>query len=56
MDEKELKEAIAGLMKSGQRDALAALITEYVQPQHITVDFVSLLLNSRSLNVGDALD
>ena len=55
MDELKLKEAIAELLKAGNRDALAELIIEYVQPNHITADFISLLLNSRSLNPGDAL-
>lgn len=55
MDELKLKEAYASLVKEGKRDAVAQLITEYVEPQHITTDFVSLLLNSRSLNAGDAL-
>lgn len=55
MDEKQLKEAIASLLKEGKREALAQLIIEYVQPNHITADFVSLLLNTRSLNPGDAL-
>jgi hypothetical protein len=56
MDEKLLKESIASLMKEGKREALAQLLVEWVQPNHITTDFVSLLLNSRSLNPGDALD
>lgn len=55
MDEKKFKEAIAELLKAGNREALAQLIIEYVQPQHLTNDFVSLLLGTRSLNVGDAL-
>jgi hypothetical protein len=56
MDEKELKVAVAELIKDkNQRDALAELITEWVQPNHISVDFVSLLLNTRSLNPGDSL-
>lgn len=56
MDEKELKESIASLMKDkGQREALAQLIVEWVQPTHIGVDFISMLLNARSLNPGDAL-
>lgn len=56
MDEKKLKEAIASILRdSGRREALAQLIVEFIDPQHLTVDFVSLLLNSRSLNVGDAL-
>ena len=55
MDEKKLKEAVAELLKAGDREALAALIIEYVQPRHLTDDFVSLLLGTRSLNIGDAL-
>ena len=55
MDETKLKEAIASLIKEGKREALAQLIVEYVQPGHISVDFVSLLLDSRRMNVGDAL-
>lgn len=55
MEEKNYKEAIAGLLKDGNREALAQLIIEYVQPQHLTGDFVSMLLGTRSLNVGDAL-
>jgi hypothetical protein len=56
MEEKQLKESVAALLKDKtKRDALAALLVEYVQPQHIATDFVSLLLNSRSLQPGDAL-
>lgn len=55
MDEKKLKAAIASLLKAGDRQALAQLIIEYVQPQHLTNDFVSLLLTTRALNVGDVL-
>ena len=56
MDEQKLKESVAALMKdNSKREALASLLIEYVQPSHIAVDFVSLLLNSRSLKPGDAL-
>ena len=55
MDEIKLQEAIASLMKKGDKDEVAEMITEYVQPNHITVDFVSMLLNARSLNPGDSL-
>lgn len=55
MDEKQFKAAIASLLKDGKREALAQLIIEYVQPNHLTNDFVSLLLGSRALNPGDAL-
>lgn len=55
MDELKLKEAYASLVKDGTREALAQLIVEYVQPGHISADFVSLLMNSRRMNPGDAL-
>lgn len=55
MDEKQLREAVATLLKEKNREALAQLIVEYAQPGHITADFVGLLLNSRRLNPGDAL-
>lgn len=55
MDEKTLKAAYASLIKEGKMDALAALLVEYVQPNHITTDFISLLMNTRRLNPGDAL-
>ena len=56
MDEKQLRETVASLAKDkNKRDALAELIVEYIDPKHITTDFVSLLLDSRSLKEGDAL-
>lgn len=55
MDEKEIKTAIASLLKEGNREAFAEMIVEYVQPNHITTDFVSMLLNARRLNPGDSL-
>lgn len=55
MDDK-LKQAIASLMTDrSQRDALAEMIVEFVQPNHITTDFVGMLLNTRRLNPGDSL-
>src|SRR3972149_2417445 len=55
-DELKVNEAIASLMKDkSQRDAFAEMIVEYVKPNHITVDFISLLLNTRSLKPGDFL-
>jgi len=54
--DKKFKEAYAAMAKDRtQRDALAALITEYIDPKHVTQDIVGLLLNTRSLKVGDAL-
>ena len=55
IDEKVLEEKVASLLQSGDRQALAELIIEFVQPNHITVDFVSMLLDTRRLNPGDAL-
>ena len=52
----QLNQAVASLMKDRtQRQAFAQMIVEYVKPNHITVDFVNMLLNSRSLNPGDSL-
>jgi len=50
----QYKEALASLAKT-DREALAAMIIEYVNPNHIAVDYVSMLLNTRSLNPGDQL-
>jgi hypothetical protein len=56
MDEKELKEAVAELAKDkNQRAAFAEMITEWLGVNHITTDFVGMLLNARSLNPGDSL-
>lgn len=56
MDEKKLAEAVASMMSDPlKRDALAEIIVEYVQPNHMTTDFISGLLNARRLNPGDSL-
>lgn len=56
MDEKKLNEAIASLIKDkSKREALAEMIVEFVQPNHITTNFVGMLLNTRSLQAGDML-
>lgn len=55
-DEKRIQEAIASLVKDkSQRDALAQIIVEYVQPNHLTGEFVNGLLTTRSLKPGDSL-
>ena len=52
----KLKEAIASMAKDkSKREALAQLFVEYINPQHVTTDFVSMLLNTRSLKEGDVL-
>lgn len=54
--EKRFKEAYAAMAKNrNQREALAELIIEYIDPKHITEDIVGLMLNTRSLDPGDTL-
>ena len=54
--DKEFEQAYAALAKDkSQRDALAALIVEYIDPKHVTEDVVGLFLNTRSLKPGDSL-
>lgn len=54
MDEQKFKEAYAQLAKE-DRNALAELIVEYINPNHITQDIVGTFLNTRALKPGDAL-
>jgi hypothetical protein len=52
----ELKLQVASLMKDpNQKEAFAEMIVEYAQPGHIMTDWVGMLLNTRSLKVGDSL-
>lgn len=54
--EDNVKQAVASMMKDkSQREALAQMIVEYVNPNHITTDFISMLMNTRRLNPGDSL-
>lgn len=55
MNQDELKQAVASYFEKNDREALAELIVEYVAPNHITTDFVGMMLNTRSLKPGDAL-
>lgn len=49
-------EAFASMMRDpNQRDALAEIIVEFVQPNHLTSQFVSDILGTRRLNPGDSL-
>lgn len=49
-------EAVASLVRDrSKRQALAEMITEYIDPKHVSVDYISMLLNSRSLTAGDSL-
>jgi hypothetical protein len=55
MDEKVIQE-VASLMKDvSKREEFAEMMIEYIDPQHITTDFVGMLLNTRSLKPGDSL-
>lgn len=56
MEDKNLQEAFASLVKEGNKEAIAELLVEYVEPQHVTTDFIGLLLNTRNLKPGDALE
>ena len=54
--EKNFQEAIASLMTdTSHREALAQMFVEYIEPNHITTDFISTLLKTRNLGVGDSL-
>lgn len=56
VDIKQLNEQVASLAgDKNKRDALAALIVEFVQPTHLANEFVSDILSTRALKVGDAL-
>jgi len=55
-DEKQIQEAIASMVKDrNQREALSQIIVEYVQPNHLTGEFVGNLLTTRALKPGDSL-
>ena len=56
MEKEKYNQAIASLMSEKEkRDELAELLVEYIDPGHITTDFVGMLLNSRAMKEGDAL-
>jgi hypothetical protein len=56
MEKIKYNEAIASLMQDkNKRDELAELLVEFIDPGHITTDFVGMLLNSRAMKEGDAL-
>ena len=52
--EAKAREAFASLYKTN-KEALAELIVEYFDPNHITVDYIGMLLNTRVLKPGDQL-
>lgn len=52
--EKKMAQAVASMMSDPtKRDALAEIIVEFVQPNHLTSDFIAGLLNTRRLKPGD---
>lgn len=52
----KVKQALASLTKTeASRSALAAEIVEWIKPNHLTTDLISLFLNTRRLNAGDLL-
>lgn len=56
MDELKFKEAYASLAKDkSQREALASLFIEYINPNHLSSNIMSLFLNTRQLKAGDAI-
>lgn len=56
METNEIKTAVASLLKDkSKRDELAEMLVEYVPVNHITTDFIGMLLNTRRLNPGDSL-
>jgi len=54
MNKEKFREAFAELVKT-DRQALAELIVEWIDPNHITADIIGAILNTRTLNAGDAL-
>jgi hypothetical protein len=54
MDIEQLKTSWAEVAKT-DRNALAELIVEYVDPGHVTQDIVGMFLDTRALNPGDSL-
>lgn len=55
LSKEELMEKAASYAKKGDKKGFAEIMVEFVQPQHITTDYVSLLLNARNLKPGDIL-
>ena len=55
-DNERLAQAVASYMRDpNKRDALAEIIVEFVQPNHLTNQIVGDILNTRSLKPGDSL-
>lgn len=53
---KKYEEALAEIMRNPhEREALAQVLVEFLEPGHLTNQIVSLVLNTRSLDPGDLL-
>jgi len=56
LDEKKVYEALSSLMKNPhERAALAEIIVEFVQPNHLANQFIGDILSTRALKPGDSL-
>jgi hypothetical protein len=56
MEDTKFKESVATLIKDkSQREALAQVIVEYIDTNHVAGDIMSVLLDTRALQPGDSL-
>ena len=53
--DKNLKEQVAAIFESKDAGRIGNFLIEYIQPNHITVDFIGMLLDTRRLQEGEAL-
>jgi hypothetical protein len=53
-DNFKYKEALAEIMRS-DKEAFAEILVEFIEPNHLSEEVLSLLLDTRSLNAGDLL-
>ncbi|KKN65299.1 hypothetical protein LCGC14_0482820 [marine sediment metagenome] len=53
-DNFEYKEALAEIMRS-DKESFAEILVEFINPNHLTEEVLSLLLNTRQLEAGDLL-
>jgi hypothetical protein len=56
MEDTKVREAIASLMKDkNQKQALAEMIVEFVDPVHVSTAIMDQIMDTRSLKAGDSL-
>lgn len=53
--DKKLQEQVAAIFESRDAGRIGNFLIEYILPNHISVDFVSMLLDTRRLQVGESL-